>query len=97
MNGGSFPYTQFIQSSWAGTTAQAIVGGFRKSVEEMKECGLEAQDSIHMMLVTQYLDTLKEFSKTSSAIMVPHGPGALKDIEAQVRDGFTGAMHLSRK
>ena len=43
---------------------QAITDGFRGSIESMKEsCGLEPHDVVHMMLVTQYLDVLKEFAQ----------------------------------
>lgn len=77
---------------------QAIVGGFKTSVAEMQDCGLQPDAAIHMMLVTQYLDTLKDFAHNSNnAIMVPHGPGAIKDIEAQVRDGFIAGGKMSRK
>jgi len=42
----------------------AITDGFRGSIESMKEsCGLEPHDVVHMMLVTQYLDVLKEFAQ----------------------------------
>lgn len=38
-----------------------------------------------MMMVTQYLDVLKEFAVSGKATMVvPHGPSAVSDIEAQV-------------
>ena len=40
---------------------------------------------IHMMMVTQYLDVLKEFAASGKATMVvPHGPSAVSDIESQV-------------
>jgi hypothetical protein len=42
----------------------AITDGFRGSIESMKSsCGLEPHDVVHMMLVTQYLDVLKEFAQ----------------------------------
>jgi len=75
---------------------EAITGGFKNSVKEMQECGLEPAQAIHMMLVTQYLDTLKDFAVSGkSSIMVPTGPGALGDIESQVRNGFTQAQALN--
>jgi hypothetical protein len=39
-----------------------------------------------MMMVTQYLDVLKEFAVSGKATMVvPHGPSAVSDIESQVK------------
>ena len=53
----------------------------------MKEsCGLEPREVVHMMLVTQYLDVLKEFAQSGKATMVvPHGMSAVADMEQQVR------------
>lgn len=74
----------------------AITDGFRGSIESMKSsCGLEPHDVVHMMLVTQYLDVLKEFAQSGNASMVvPHGPSAVGDIEAQVRSGFMQAKMM---
>lgn len=81
--------------SGKGTAAmrQAITEGFRGSIESMKEsCGLEPKEVIHMMMVTQYLDVLKEFASSGKAsLVVPHGISAVSDIEAQVRNGFMQA------
>lgn len=68
---------------------KAMTDGFRDSMSSMGECGLSPPDAMHMMITTQYLDTLKEFANNgnTNAIMVPTGPSP-KDIEAQVRDGF---------
>mmetsp|Transcript_43558 Transcript_43558/g.59491 ORF Transcript_43558/g.59491 Transcript_43558/m.59491 type:complete len:140 (-) Transcript_43558:122-541(-) len=74
----------------------AITDGFKNSVSAMSETGIDAHDAIHMMLVTQYLDTLKDLGQSNATIMVPHGPGAMKDIESQVRDGFVVAEHMKR-
>jgi regulator of protease activity HflC (stomatin/prohibitin superfamily) len=77
---------------------KAIADGFRDSMESMSQGGLNPQESMHMMVTTQYLDTLKDFANNpnSSSIMVPHGPGVSKDLEDQVRDGFIAASSLSK-
>merc|ERR1712176_192370 len=76
----------------------ALAEGFKDSVETMTEAGLEAPAAMHMMVMTQYLDTLKDFANNpgNSSIMVPTGPGAVKDIEAQVRDGFLTSQALGK-
>ena len=39
----------------------AITDGFRNSIDSMKDsCGMDPAQVVHMMLVTQYLDTLKQ-------------------------------------
>merc|ERR1712226_1213936 len=66
----------------------AIAQGMKDSIGFLKESGMSEHESMHMMVMTQYLDTLKEFANGKSSIMVPHGPSAVKDMESQIRDGF---------
>ncbi|XP_047314740.1 hypersensitive-induced response protein 1-like [Impatiens glandulifera] len=71
---------------------QAIVDGLRDSVIAFSENvpGTSAKDVMDMVLVTQYFDTMKEIgaSSKSSAVFIPHGPGAVRDIASQIRDGL---------
>ncbi|KAG8047195.1 hypothetical protein GUJ93_ZPchr0008g12663 [Zizania palustris] len=77
---------------------QAIVDGLRDSVLAFSENvpGTSAKDVMDMVLVTQYFDTMKEIgaSSKSSSVFIPHGPGAVKDIAAQIRDGQLQARLL---
>jgi len=88
--------SKFLAGQGIARMRKAMADGFRDSMQSMSQGGLSPQDAMHMMITTQYIDTLKDYanSPNSSAIMVPHGPGAVKDIEAQVRDGFVGSSHL---
>ncbi|KAK4432014.1 Hypersensitive-induced response protein 2 [Sesamum alatum] len=74
---------------------QAIVDGLRDSVLAFSESvpGTSAKDVMDMVLVTQYFDTMKEIgsSSKSSAVFIPHGPGAVKDIATQIREGLLQA------
>ncbi|CAN1266078.1 Hypersensitive-induced response protein 1 [Linum perenne] len=74
---------------------QAIVDGLRDSVLGFSENvpGTSARDVMDMVLVTQYFDTMKEIgaSSKSSAVFIPHGPGAVRDVAAQIRDGLLQA------
>jgi len=79
---------------------KAITMGFQDSIEAMKDsCGLEASDVVHMMLVTQYMDTLKDFATSGkSSIVLAHDPSAMSDIETQIRQGFINAKaHIGTK
>merc|ERR1712217_287729 len=76
---------------------KAMADGYKESMSSMTETGMEIQEAMHMMVVTQYLDTLEEFANGQSSIMVPHGPGAAMDIESQVRQGFLTAEKLKPK
>ncbi|PIA28427.1 hypothetical protein AQUCO_06900002v1 [Aquilegia coerulea] len=49
-----------------------------------------SKDVMDMVLITQYFDTMKEIgaSSKSSSVFIPHGPGAVKDIASQIREGL---------
>ncbi|XP_058728346.1 hypersensitive-induced response protein 1-like [Vicia villosa] len=49
-----------------------------------------AKDVVDMVLLTQYFDTMKKIgaSSKSSSVFIPHGPGAVRDIVVQIRDGL---------
>jgi len=89
--------SKYLSGAGIAKMRTAMAQGFKESMETMSAGGLSPQESMHMMITTQYLDTLKDFATNpnSSSIMVPHGPGAVKDIEAQVRDGFFQASASS--
>ncbi|KAF3444751.1 hypothetical protein FNV43_RR14444 [Rhamnella rubrinervis] len=74
---------------------QAIVDGLRDSVLAFSENvpGTTAKDIMDMVLVTQYFDTMKEIgaSSKSSSVFIPHGPGAVRDVASQIRDGLLQA------
>ncbi|KAG6505540.1 hypersensitive-induced response protein-like protein 1 [Zingiber officinale] len=74
---------------------QAIVDGLRDSVLGFSGNvpGTSPKDVMDMVLITQYFDTMKEIgaSNKSSAVFVPHGPGAVHDIAQQMRDGILQA------
>jgi regulator of protease activity HflC (stomatin/prohibitin superfamily) len=75
---------------------KAITSGFKESIEDMKEsCGLNASQVVEMMLMTQYMDTLKDFAHSGkSSVMVPHTPAGMHDVQSQLRQGFITAQKL---
>ncbi|XP_009759900.1 hypersensitive-induced reaction 1 protein-like [Nicotiana tabacum] len=74
---------------------QAIVDGLRDSVLgfSVNVPGTSAKDVMDMVLLTQYFDTMKEIgaSSRSSAVFLPHGPGAVREAASQIRDGLLQA------
>ncbi|KAL3629830.1 Protein hir2 [Castilleja foliolosa] len=78
---------------------QAIVDGLRDSVLAFSDNvpGTSAKDVMDMVLVTQYFDTMKEIgaSSKSSAVFIPHGPGAVKDVASQIREGLLQGQSVS--
>jgi len=71
---------------------QAIVDGLRESVVAFSHQVPEttAKEVLDMVLVTQYFDTMKDIGASSknSTVFIPHGPGAVKDVAEQIRNGL---------
>ncbi len=78
---------------------RAIVEGLRESVDEFQRSieGTSASDVMHLILMTQYFDTLKDMGHASktNTILIPHSPGALADLAAQLRTSMITANEVS--
>jgi len=78
---------------------QAIVDGLRDSVLGFagNVPGTSAKDVLDMVMMTQYFDTMRDIGATSksSAVFIPHGPGAVSDVAAQIRNGLLQANNAS--
>ncbi|CAL5198347.1 unnamed protein product [Lathyrus oleraceus] len=84
--------SKYLSGMGVARQRQAIVDGLRDSVIgfSVNVPGTTARDVMDMVLVTQYFDTMKEIGATSksSAVFIPHGPGAVRDVASQIRDGL---------
>jgi regulator of protease activity HflC (stomatin/prohibitin superfamily) len=79
----------------------AIINGLRESVDDFKKSiqGSTAQDVMNLVLLTQYFDTLKDIGENSKSntILIPHGPGGMKDLSEQIRDAMIVANEVDEK
>lgn len=68
-----------------------IVRGFKESVEDFKKSmdNVTHEEIMQFVLMTQYFDTIKDIgvNSNSSAILMPHSPGGMKDFQDQVIQG----------
>lgn len=92
---------KFLGGQGIARQRQAIVNGLRESVLQFSNDvhGITNKEVMEMMMMTQYFDTIKDVGMTgrSSAIFLPHQPGAVADITAQVRDGFMQAAYSGQR
>jgi len=74
---------------------KAIVDGLKESVKEFSSSieGTTPADVMQLMMVTQYLDMMKDVGTNNGAttLFVPSGPGGLTDVQSQVRQGLLEA------
>ena len=68
----------------------AIINGFKESIDKMKAIdGIESNEILNLILITQYFDTLKEVaSSDSNTIMLPNSPSGFSDVSAQIREAI---------
>jgi len=81
-----------LQGRGIADQRQAIVAGRRDSADEFRRSvpGTTAKDVMNLVLMTQYLDTLREIgvSSRSNAILIPHSPGSLASWSEQIRNAM---------
>jgi regulator of protease activity HflC (stomatin/prohibitin superfamily) len=87
-----------LQGKGIADQRRAIIDGLKDSVEHFQSSvpGSTAQDVMHLVLMTQYFDTLKEIGHNSNTILIPHSPGGMQDIEAQIRNAFIAANEVDK-
>jgi len=77
---------------------QAIIEGLGESVEEfIKQIpGTDPARVMDMVLMIQYIDTLKDIgsSSKSNVVFVPNTPGNVKDLASQIRETVFSAQKL---
>lgn len=81
-----------LQGKGIADQRKAIIEGLSVSVDEFQSriSGSNAQEVMNLVLLTQYLDTLKEIGQTSqnNTILLPHGPGAVNDLAQQIQQAI---------
>ncbi|MDR0942557.1 MAG: SPFH domain-containing protein [Holosporales bacterium] len=79
---------------------QAIIEGLSQSVDEfVKQTGSSASNVMDMVLLIQYIDTLKDIgaNSKSNVVFVPHSPGNLSSISEQLRETIFASDALKKE
>ncbi|KAA0055127.1 hypersensitive-induced response protein 4 [Cucumis sativus] len=80
---------------------QAITDGLRQNILEFshKVEGTSAKEVMDLIMITQYFDTIKDLGNSSknTTVFIPHGPGHVRDISNQIRDGLMEAASAELK
>lgn len=79
---------------------QAIIDGLKESVQQFSTDvdGTSPSDVMQLMMVTQYLDMLKDVGTSNGAecLFIPHSDGG-GNVQGQMRQGFLEANAMSRR
>lgn len=86
-----------LQGMGVANQRKAIIDGLKQSIQEFQQgiSGVSAGDVMGLVMMAQYYDTLKEVGarSKSNTILLPHSPGGLKDMAAELREGvITGNL-----
>ncbi len=78
-----------------------IVRGFKESVQDFQSSlqTVSHEEVMQFVLMTQYFDTIKDIGvhSNSTAILIPHSPGGMKDFQDQIMQGTFLANKLNTK
>ena len=79
-----------LQGQGIANQRKAIIEGLKDSVEAFSRAveGSTPRDVMMLVLITQYLDTMKEIgaSDKNSTILMSHSPGAVSDLYKQMQE-----------
>jgi regulator of protease activity HflC (stomatin/prohibitin superfamily) len=88
-----------LQGKGIAGQRQAIIEGLSDSVEEfVKQIpGTDPARVMDMVMMIQYIDTLKEIggNSKSNVVFVPHSPGNVNDLSNQIRETIFSAQKLN--
>lgn len=77
----------------------AIVHGLETSVAAFQKAvpGAQANDVMQLVVLTQYMDTLKEVTRSghSKVILMPSDPGGVNNLMAQLRSAFAVGQEIA--
>lgn len=90
-----------LQGKGVADQRKAIIEGLRESVETFKDSvqGTSAADVMNLVLLTQYFDTIKDIgaNSKSNTILMPHSPGGMTDLSAQLREAMIVANKINKE
>lgn len=81
-----------LQGEGIAAQRKAIIAGLKESVEDFQKVveGATARDVMTLVLLTQYLDTLKEIgaSSNTNTLMLSHSPSAIRNLRDQISEAI---------
>ena len=88
-----------LQGKGIAGQRQAIIEGLGQSVDEfVRHTGTSASSVMDMVLLIQYIDTLRDIGANSKSniVFVPHSPGNLSSISDQLRESIFASDMLKK-
>jgi regulator of protease activity HflC (stomatin/prohibitin superfamily) len=89
-----------LQGVGIANQRKAIIEGLQQSVEAFSSNiqGVNAQDVMNLVMMTQYFDTIKEIGVNggSNTIMLPSSPSGMSELSEQMRNAMITANEVNK-
>lgn len=92
--------SKILQGQGLAGQRKAIAAGMKEALELFQSDlpGTNTQDIMHLMILSQYFDTLKELGNSgkTNTIFLPHSPEGLHQFQDQLRNAMLAAGQVAK-
>ena len=77
-----------LQGEGLANQRKEIAKGIKESIETIKECGVDEDEVMTLLLVTQHYDAIQDVAKNSvtNTVMLNYSPSGISDVASQTRE-----------
>jgi len=77
-----------LQGEGLANQRKEIAKGIKESIETIKKCGVDENEVMTLLLVTQHYDAIQDVAKNSvtNTVMLNHSPSGISDVATQIRE-----------
>jgi regulator of protease activity HflC (stomatin/prohibitin superfamily) len=77
-----------LQGEGLANQRKEIAKGIKESIETIKECGVDEDEVMTLLLVTQHYDAIQDVAKNSvtNTVMLNYSPSGISDVASQIRE-----------
>ena len=80
-----------LQGVGIAAERKAIADGLEQSIEELGKAGMNRDEVMKVLMLTQYFDTLTKIGSGGKVLFLQHEPEGMKNIERQIRNAMLSA------
>lgn len=77
-----------LQGEGLANQRKEIAKGIKESIETIKKCGVDEDEVMTLLLVTQHYDAIQDVAKNSvtNTVMLNYSPSGISDVATQIRE-----------
>lgn len=88
-----------LQGMGMANQRREIASGLKNSIEDLKQSGINNEEVLTILLITQHYDALEAMSKNahSNTIMVPYSSSAVTGLRDQIQEAILTTVQASKQ